>query len=79
MASSDAGAHSSTSISSLGVPWALKGGSSGSEALLRCLHVGEGDLRPIASPRPSLFLGQVLAYAKRGPLQFPHLTTVCLH
>ena len=50
MASSDTGAYSSTSISSLGVSWALEGGSSGGEAEPRRLHVGEVDLNPLASP-----------------------------
>ena len=54
------------------------GGSSGREVSPRCLHLGEGDLHPFASPRAA-FLGQAFACAKWGPLQFAHLVTVCQH
>lgn len=52
--------------------WALDGGSSGGEVLPRCLHVGEGDLHPFASPRAAFFFEQALACVKWGPLQFAH-------
>ena len=78
MASFEAGSYSpSTSTPPLGVSRASVGGSSGGEVLPRCLHVGEGDLRPFASPRAALFVGQAFACTKWGPLQFAHLATVC--
>ena len=78
MAPSEADSYAfSTTTPPSGVSSALDGSSSGGEVLPRCLHVGEGDLHPFASPWAAISFAQAFACAKWVPLQFAHMATVC--